>query len=330
MNKDTGQPKRSTDVPPEMVEQPFEEIEGSAGRLDVTYHSRIMDFLAKSSLALADVTFWLYKLDGNTGNGMACIDKFTDCDPPDEHEVGLQYGSGRYMLMMTVPETDKRKKIVRSYKFKCHPSYDSRRNDSSGRIQLPPEYFMNNRKDNSLVEAFTMMQGMLTTLIPLFKPTETPDLQKIMSSNYSIVSEIMKKQALSSADMMIDYQRKLSSLKQIGSGDGNVRNDNGNDESDSGVLDVIAQIAPLLEQWLPKLLGGGKQSQVVGNLVRESAMFQEISKNRKLINGLIAHLDSTRGKEETDKVLKALQVKRMFVRTQQQHRKVVPNGSQKG
>lgn len=317
MRKKTGRVDNdSQDISLPQEEEIFEEFnEGNTKRLDPTYHERLIEFLARSSLEIKDGHFYLYKYENYlSGEQKSLVDKFVETEPPDENEVGLRYGSGRYLLVLLVPPEGKREKIVRSYRFRCHPVYDDRRADLLGPGRGRPSYQVEQappRRDTSLADAFALFQGMIQTIIPLVRPPENPDVQRMMSQNFHVVSDVMKKQLESNVQLMADYQRRVANLKQIGENMGKGERQQ-QDEEDSGVMAIIQQVAPLLQEWLPRLLKPGAEGKVVSNIVKETAMFQEIKRSRKMINALIGHLDQTEGQEKTNKILNALNLKRMM------------------
>lgn len=290
----------------------FEEVDFQNGGMYPTYRDRLQEFLDRAELQCGDAVFSLYKYDSPVSTSCALINKYFDQEPPDEHEVGLKYGSGKYLMIMSLPPIGKQKtKTHRQYKFRISQEYDQMRQGAGGAGGDPRQqvYMYPPPQQNNMVEAMTVLQSLIVSLIPLIRPSESPDMNKIMQANMSLVNDVMKKQMMSTVEMMNDYQRRISNVKQIG--DESMKQGNEETEPDNSVMDVITQIAPLIAEWLPKLAHGGYQSKLVGNIVKETALFQEIKKSKKMIVGLIRHLDETRGAEETNKVLNALGMKRI-------------------
>lgn len=286
------------------VEQTFEELVSSDGCIDANYHARLLDFLAKSDLTVNEAQFHLYKYENYmSGEAKAWVAKYVESEPPDEAEVARAFGSGRYLLIMTVPG----KSIVRSYRFRISALCDGARPEVS-----PHPIVYDNRKNNDgMKDAVLLFQQVVATLIPLLRPPESANYSKMMDSNYSMVADVMRKSMMSNVELMEEYQRKVSMLKS--KNDHRVIDMQQEEDSsnENNFATIIAQIAPLLEAYLPKILGGGAQGKVVSGMVRDSAMFHEIKRNRSMVNALIAYLDQEKGADETDKILSALSLKRV-------------------
>lgn len=322
MSAPTKRPGHNSGIPVDDGEgnevQAFEEIEG--GVFNMSYRTRIDDFLQKCSLQSSQADFYLWKYDNpNAGEQKSLVGKYHECDePPDEDDVARTYGAGRYMLGMVYPETAKKPGGTRVYKFKISPQYTSNYQpmvQSAPSVQNQQPVIVQQPQQNTAAEFMAMMQSFLSLLLPVLRPPENPDISRVMAGNVAMIQDVMRKQMTNTVDLMADYQRKVAMIKQVGTQPQQQPQaiDDGDDE-EGGVNAVISQIAPLLTEWLPKLIGGGPQAQAVSSVVKGSAMFKEITRNRRMVAALIAHLDSTQGEEETNKALKALNIKRLPVR----------------
>jgi hypothetical protein len=282
------------------------------GEVDPSFTARMKEFIAKSKIDTAHVSFYLYKYDNSSsGEAKSLLKKFAEGDnPPDEDEVGRTFGSGRYIIMMTTFQNGK--SFVRSYKFKLHQHYDTIRMTPVAQpaTAVVPAHDSNKNFMDAMMMIQTMMSTMMQSFIPLFqRPPESPDMAKMIAGNYAMVNDIAKKQMMNNVDLMADYQRKVILLnKQAGIDDTDTEEI---EEPQSDVMTIIEQIKPFIGEWLPKLIGGGQQSKVVSTIVKSSSMFQEIARNRKMVNALVRHLDGTSGKENTDIVLKKLGISRV-------------------
>lgn len=263
------------------------------------YRSRLNQFLTLAQHNASRATFYLYRIV--RGKKAQLSKYFSENDIPDEHEVGLKWGSGDYDLVMTAPPLRTNgKSIISSYLFTLDSYYDELRMEMQNRN---PAYrmqqFQPQDSNRSMVEAITLLQTLISTLAPLFRPTETaPDIQKLFSSNYDVLSKVMRQSMENSVDLMTDYQRKVLMLKEK-------RDDDGVDEEG-----IIEKLIPYIKDWLPMLIGGGAPARQVGEIARKTAMFKEISKNKKIVNKLIEYLDKEKGETATDSVLSSLGLKR--------------------
>ncbi len=283
------------------VEPAFEEFTEEDGFIDPSYLSKVNGFLEKAKIDISETVCYLYKYDNyNSGEQKSVLYKYTDGDIPDEDEVGKRWGSGRYVLVLSIPPANGRKPLMRAYKFRINPYYDTLR---SGPLPAMPIQQQHDSGKNSMAEAFSMLQGLLATLLPMFqRPPENPDFSKMMAGNYGMFQDIMKRQMLDNVQLMTDYQRNVQLLKD-GGGDMN-----GVEEEPAE--SIIEKIAPFLNEWLPKLIGGGTESKVVSTVVKGSAMFKEIAKNQAMVKALIAYLDKSQGVAQTNQVLASLGMKR--------------------
>lgn len=300
MSKNTRQTEIDDGTQAE-CETPFEEFTEKDGFVDPSYLARINTFIAMAKADVSEATCYLYKYDNYTsGEAKSTIHKYEGGDIPDQDEVGKVWGSGRYLLVLGIPASGGRKALMRAYKFRINPVYDLQRTGSQVQQIVPHD-----SGKNSMAEAFTMLQGLLAMLIPLFqRPSESPDMNKILMGNFDMFGGLMKKQMMENIELMNDYQRKLQLVRE----GTDMRND---DEGEEQAATIIDQIKPLLAEWLPKLIGGGREAKVVSKIVKGSQMFKEIAKNQNMVRSLISYLDKEKGREEADKILSTLGMQRV-------------------
>ena len=298
MSKNTRQNENNDGE--QVGEAPFEEFTENDGFVDPSYLARINSFLAMSKADVSEATCYLYKYDNYTsGEAKSILHKYEGGDIPDSDEVGKQWGSGRFLLVLGIPASGGRKALMRAYKFRINPVYDLQRTGS------PVQQVSHDSGKNGMAESFTMLQGLLAMLIPLFqRPSESPDMSKILMGNYDLFGGLMKKQMMENIELMNDYQRKLQLVRE----GAEMKND---EEGEDQAETIIDQIKPLLAEWLPKLIGGGKEAKVVSKIVRDTRMFKEIAKNQNMVRALISFIDKEKGRDEADKVLASLGMQRI-------------------
>lgn len=312
MPKTTGQnaqPEEESVAATDTSLQMFEEIPDLG--FDASYSSRISEFLVKSSLTMNDAVFYLYKYENyGTGDSKACIKKYTDGEPPDEHEVGMAYGSGRYLLIMYVPPSNGRKQISRGYKFRCHQNYDTVRNVAPVSVPSVVSPAPVN-PGQSMLEVMGMFTALINALGPLIRPPTDPDVSKMSGQYTAMFQDVMKKAMMSNIELMNNYQHAVAKIKNPGDNVQNRNNQNDQQEGDGGsAAGIIEQLAPFITEWLPKLIAGGQQGKAVAMVAKSTKMFQEIKRNRNTITALIRYLEEKNGPEDTNKVLTALSLKR--------------------
>jgi hypothetical protein len=74
---------------------------------------------------------------------------------------------------------------------------------------------------------------------------------------------------------------------------------------------IIDQFGPIIQQWLPLLLGGGPKAAAAGAIVQTVPQVQQIMKDKFQLRKIIAYLDQSNGPDKTDKLLAALKIQRI-------------------
>lgn len=282
--------------------------------VEPTITQKIDEFIAKQKLQDASITFYLYKYDDpRTGETKSLINKYQECDPPDEDDIGREFGSGRYLLMMTTPRLDNNKTKMRAYRFRVHPRYDQ---IMKNREQLPAvpaapapavPQVQTVQTGPSFNDMLGIVERMFTMISPILNRPQNENVVDLMNQSYGTMGAIMKKSLMEQFSFMSELSKSLipggENMNQIA-----YTEDDEIEETGGGLLE---QLAPLLSQFLPLLLGGGPQAQMVSGLVKQSPQFKEVVKNQAELNRIIEYLDQAEGPEKTDQILQALRVKRV-------------------
>lgn len=283
-----------------------EEFSGEDIRIELSFTQKINEFLEKQKIEENSPYFYLYKYeDYRSGEVKSFIAKYRDCDPPDEDEIGREYGSGRYLMVMAIPSLKDRKQQMRAYRFRIHARYDALVKKQS--IDTPAsssqQIIIPQQNQPSFNDAFTLIERMMSIMIPLFNRPKDDNIQDILSQSYSSVNEVMKRSMIDQYKMMNEFQKSLVSQSGENMGTAVIEDE----EKGPSMLETLA---PLLNEWLPKLLGGGPQAAMVKQVVQHTPQFQQILKDKIELKSIINYLDESRGPEETDKILAALNIQR--------------------
>lgn len=312
-----GQRRQKNDEPEVEPEVETPEVDESFQQFsshqvpDPGYRDRLNQFLALAQHNASKATFYIYRLNGRKRSQLGRW--VNESELPDTHEAGLKWGSGDYDIVMTAPPLRAGgKSIIVSYPFTIDPYYDELRVEEMrknpyammafpGQMQQPPQQ----DSGKNFMDAITLLQGLIGTLAPLMRPADAnPDMSKHFQTNFRMLNDVMKRSMEDNIELFGDYQRKILMLKD--------RNLDDSDEVAPGETEsVIEKIVPYLKDWLPLLVGGGQPAKAVAGTVKKTQMYKEIVKSKALTKGLIEFLDKDKGREETDKVLLALGVKRM-------------------
>lgn len=273
----------------EELPETFEEIPAKRGNISYTF--RIAELLGKCD-SDATPTYTLYKYD-NPGNpdDKSFIERYVREDPPTEDEIGRAFGSGRYLLMLAMPNGADT--LCRTYRFRVNERYDKIAYPQAAAV---PQSFAPVEKGLTGIQLIEIVERMMSRFIPLFIRNPDPDIKKLLFQNYQDTAEILKKQNLSTI-------KALTELRESGD---NMQGEEVPEKETS----IIEQIAPFLQQFLPLLTGGGAKAEAASSIVKATPQFAKIMQDRGQYKRLITHLDKTEGKEKVDKILSVLKLKR--------------------
>lgn len=309
------------EIPPAIPEFQDEENEDIIEETDekiittsLSYLDKINEFITRNDLLEVTASYYLYKFDHPTsGEGKAFIAKYADTmEAPDEDTIGKTFGSGRYLVMVSIPVCAKAPKgYGRAYRIRIHPFYDQLRNKAavqeSQQIQAPaPVQTIIHQPGNSLNDSISLLKELVGVIAPLMAPRNEgiPDLSGILLKNYELTSEVLKKNMLESVKTNSELQRKMLAVEN----QDDMRNNNV--EVDEQEPSLIEQLKPFIEQYLPMIIGNNPQAKAVQQIVKTAPQFKRIVNNKREFRTLIAYLDHEKGKETTDKILTSLKLSR--------------------
>lgn len=293
----------------------YSEVESSELEELNSFDQQLQEWIDIESAGVSPKVY-LYRFDNfNSGNEKSLVYKYEGMDIPDAHDVGLQFGSGRYLILATIPAKKGEKSKVKGFRFKINTSYDSMRLSGGNTPNLNPlpiynSIPQNNGKNNGLNEGLTVIKDVMALFMPLItlslqksnNTQQLPDLSGFMMKQYSTMSEVMKHNLIESSKTIAEAQRYR--LENIG-------NDDSTDESESEESgSMIEKMLPLIEQFLPLLVGNNPAASATIATVKKLPEFKKVVQNKGEINKLIAYLDQKEGKEVTDTLLKKFKISR--------------------
>lgn len=290
----------------------FEEVESDKLSFDPSYMQVANRFLEMEKVDLEEPIYYLYKYDHpTTGKSKSFVRKYVHGEPPDEEDIGKEFGSGRYLLCLWVPARENRESKMRSYMLRLNQRFDELRSRSQAEIK-PEIQTAVVQQQTGFKETMDMMERVMNIFTPLITPLinrprdESP--KELIQQMYSTMGDIMKSQVNDSMNMITEFKRRA-----IEGEERRVENTVETEEQPS----MITQLIPLLNEWLPKLVGGGAKAAAVSEVVRMTPQFKAVIQNRVELVRIIKYLDDTRTVQETDKILSALRIKRPLPPTQQ-------------
>lgn len=291
----------------------LEEFDETEMPITPSYVQRMNEFLEREKIDDDEPKFYLYKYDNyDSGKQKSTVARYSEGQtPPDEHDIGMQFGSGRYGLCLVVSPCKKFPKgKMRMYRFRINPVYDEYRKDTQPAQPLPPAVVppppvyqqpapapQNNF--SSMSDTLSLIEKIVTMITPFFINRQQPKndgVNETIRDTYSVVSEVMKSQLVENFKMiqemqMNQFQRneELNSIKQ--------------EEKEPG---IIEKYAPLLAEFIPQILGGGPKSALLSGLVKNAPEMQKLLKDESQLNAVVTHLVETQGMEATAALLDKL------------------------
>jgi len=302
----TGENPEENELDLEIDEQ-FEEIDLKKARMSLSYVDRVQDFIRRNELLEVSTVYYLYKFENvQSGQQKAFIAKYTDNDAPDEDKIGREFGSGRYLVVMAIPECTKIPEgSIKAYQIRIHPHYDTLRNKQLAANPPAAQTTIIQQPANNLSDTIDVITKLIGAIAPLLaqRQQQGPDMNALLFKTYENTSEVLKKNMLENVKVAADLQRKLASVENGGSEE--MQTDT---EEETSLLETLK---PLLVEWLPKLIGDNPQAKAVQTIVKTTPQFKQIISNKREFKTLVSYLDQAQGKETTDKILSNLKLKRV-------------------
>lgn len=285
----------------------FEEVddaEVSALMGDTSADEKLREWAARSNPENLTIKTYVYKYDNAfSGDHKMLCDRIDD-DIPDPHQIGLAYGSGRYMMIVDIPRGAAQKKDVKALRFRLHSRYDDLKKQNTGVNLVSPVAVAAPVVNNSMSEGIAMFRAVVEVLRPLLEVRQVaassgPDVGKILEGQYDMVQSMMKKSLMSGQELIDQVHRaKLE----------NAPADPADDEPD-----FLTKAMPLIQQFLPLVLNGGGAGAATAAAIRAVPEVRAVIGDRAALSRVVSWLDRSQGKEKSDRILAALKVKRPAV-----------------
>lgn len=240
---------------------------------------------------------------------------------PDQHSIGLKFGSGRYFMAISVPPGKKQRKLSTSRRFSLHPYYDTLRKEEQSRAfvqgpaaaqgAIPQPQRVVGVSDPSLAlleRVFTMLTPILQAAM---RPPVSPGAEMVQS--YQALSHVLRESALENQALLTDMTRKQAGLVGYADNEG----DNEMEVVQQPKPSLIETILPSLMPIIEKLIGGGPQAAAAGAVVKAMPQFKQITSDPRGLSEIINALDKDRrfGPDKVNAMLKQLKIARPQGRT---------------
>jgi len=270
-----------------------------------SYQFKMQEFFLKSNIDENEPVYYLYRFENDKSAKKQLIDKFSNISPPDEHEIGLEHGSGKYLLILVIPPNEQYKKgTSRGYQFYVGEVYDERRRKTHRfrnvyepeTIPPPPPPVVVDQKNNFL-DTVSIIEKIVTMVTPLLvarTEQKQPDFTGIVRDGYKAISEVMQQSMMENFKMIQQVQKRQLNLIDPPK------------EDTPEPPGIIQQFLPLLAEWLPKLMGNDMQSKMTGNLIKNIPQIKDIVNDSQKLNDIVGYLVQTEGVEATKQILNNL------------------------
>lgn len=303
------------------VTEPVDEIEefdGPVGGVP-SYLIRMQSFLMENEVSEDEPLYYFYKYDDpETGENKRMIDRYTDGYCPDQHEIGLKHGSGRFLATVTIKPCERFPKgKFRSYRFRLHSCYDEMSAEykrkkivvqpaAAPESQPPQQAFYQYPPPavpQPVSKSFDFMQllSIAEKLIPLItpflnRPQPRDNMQGLIKESYSVVSDLMKQTFMENFKMIQQLQQ--NQIEKI--------EDMENQQQEDKKPSLLETFAPLLGDILPKLLKDDVQSKILATAIKGAPQMKQLLDDSAQLNLIVQHLIETQGLENTIAVLDKL------------------------
>ena len=264
----------------------------------------------------------LYKYDNPlSGKDKSQINEWENY-VPSRHEVGLDYGSGRYTIFCGVQgnKREGKKNLVKSRTFRLHSNYDElkRKRDlekNSSIVQpnnlVPVNHTVNSGLDlKALILAVKELAPVIKSIIPSNNSQpQAFDMSPFLMQSFTMVQEVLKKS-------LFDQQKMIAEIRKFQvATDREIREESGDNEEEgreemNETQSLIEKYAPLALEFLPMVLGDTPQSQILVKTLRALPLFKEINSDPEIKAEWIEELEKTVGKNKTDQFLKKINIQR--------------------
>lgn len=311
-----------------------EEITEDLTEKNLSYIERMDKF--KESIKSIDY-FYLYKFDNENSSDHSFIDKYDPEVPPDEHEIGLKHGGGKYLIRLVVKKcTQFPKGTTRIYIQKIHSRYNDLKEDREikekrkRRMEPEIETFVvpktEEKTSKSAMELLEVAEKLITMITPLLLPLLTKKDEKkdstasamaqIMKESFSQMGTMMRSNIEENYKMICDLQkRNYENVERT------LKNRNEPSESETSVID---KVLPLISEYLPKLLGNDLQAKILQAGIKSSDDFKALQNDQQQMEQLIYYILQKEGVEKTTKLLDALGIEYKFAQPENEQSQAYP------
>lgn len=260
-----------------------------------SFSQSVNAWLEVNRVSLEEISAYLYRLDA-TGKRWL-INKFSE-SIPDPDQIGRTYGPGRYALHIQAPgHRSTTAKMNIGDEYGNLPGQSAANQGIPGSpvtVHVPPQ------ADPMIAMrgSFHMMREMIEMFKPLLDTTKHAapqnDLSAMMTSTMDVMGEMMKKSMRNTMELVSDIQRERIGVARL-SGPGAAADEQMPQPPQQDTPAWLDKFMPLIERFLPTLLGNGPGATVTAELIRSTAEYQELVSDRNRLAHVVNALESSFG-----------------------------------
>lgn len=214
---------------------------------------------------------YLYKI-GKNGFTRELCGKYEGLEIPDEHDIGIEHGSGRFVAVLT--SSDHKSKNT-SVSFTISSSYDRIKLEKSNSLPVQVSGQSGTEIMSVIKDGMAMMidtfRAMMMQSMQVQQPSTNPlgqgfDVSKLMMNQYTNMQDIMKNNLIQTNDLMSSLLREKK--RNVSTGDESIEYEDST-EPQNPILQLLPSLLPLLSSLL--------QTPATGNVI------QALTSNPELI-----------------------------------------------
>jgi hypothetical protein len=247
--------------------------------IPLTLDDKINNFIERANVENLTPCMYVYKYKLNSSTQRSLCGKFEGEDIPDEHNIGLQYGSGRYLAIVQVPSGEKQARKQSTIGFEISTNYDDLRRTAAVTGQLPylnslPVRNASMVPQNAQADNMAMLRETMSFMAELFgkmqgaapaPPQPTTDMASLMLQQYKGMGDILKANLISTDSFLQDtLKTKINAeMKQIAENKKGDRSNNDDDDDDETPPSLLQAVIPEILKLLPALLSNPQTAALV-------------------------------------------------------------------
>ena len=265
----------------------------------VVDRDQLENWLAEANPENLDTTVTLYRKDPVRGDKHV-VQQWTNY-LPSINDVGMQFGSGRYILYVSFPQGKDQLRGVKTVTWNIDKNYDRLRVEA-GIVDhapgVPPIIRVNSPTPggSSIGEMLTLIQAIVNMIAPLVKGggNQASVQPEMIAASYKLMGAAMR-------ESFVEQARAMNQLL-LESRTGQVQDVGEYDDRPTW----LEQITPLLEQIIPAILGRGAKSDLAVASVKALPQYQQLVNDQKKLTRLVSEAKKRFPKEQVDEVMKKL------------------------